>query len=735
MPRGAQSAVVLPAGSATATTDVNGEVPLSLAKPQPAQTHLMYKLEAARRLPVANLRLTLSWYLLHSARNLAFLKWAKRRFCLLAWMNRLGLLLGMVAIVIPRQYAPYLIPPACLLALPGACCSYAMLSVDLLKILVKQYEFWFFTIVNVTTWAVLASLCQDVRVAFLLVAFFDTELMVLMDANFRTFVPAVQTCAGAIPVLFVLATLVVLRQVDLPPCQVKPIKLGKLYLEPTEVFANAVLTLLLFLLRKLYNKRKLLYKRHATTRVVRCMLLRCVLVLRPLAARGKQIQREYGSSVVLKKLGITAQKVYPGIKSGRALNSRQQLTLVSLRLSTIDVRKVLCPKWWSRQDNGLERSELVGCYAIGASGLLLSGGSMLLPGAGQDDSGVETVFGASISPALCVGIPVLGFSCTLVFCAVFASAYQRDFLRAMFRNFAFLFPSIQFLLACVCLADSMRWDTRCWAVAAYAIWFHWILLLDALTPRSRKQICFYKHLAVPVVVAVWIGVLSVLYAIIIDSPTLRDRELLRLQLGPKKVLTAGTKSMLLNRILTILLWTMRLMWQILQAGDSELVLLRGTLDYYCPFDTFTGSAKKVGSLKSIVPITGKRRVSEGSMMVLGESSESRMASFSHMVRRVSTRKLEGAPPDVHPLVRRSSVSTSPPLPTEMLRDLQSRANIAQDLLTTGVPLSRSVSIPTEKQSNPEDTFEDSSSMPSKPTDRVASFPVDDEQVRQQLSTV
>ncbi|GLD96548.1 hypothetical protein PINS_up005231 [Pythium insidiosum] len=141
-------------------------------------------------------------------------------------------------------------------------------------------------------------------------------------------------------------------------------------------------------------------------------------------------------------------------------------------------------------------------------------------------------------------------------------------------------------------------------------------------------------MAVPVVLSVWVGIAAVAVAILVDSPALLDRELFHWQLASRQ-LTAGTKMLLLNRVLTLALWTARLMWQIVTARDAELVLLRGTLDYYSPFDTFTGLRRAL-SFNAVAPAHAHRplqhrRDSEGSIILPNESSFGRCHSLKQLL--------------------------------------------------------------------------------------------------------
>lgn len=73
----------------------------------------------------------------------------------------------------------------------------------------------------------------------------------------------------------------------------------------------------------------------------------------------------------------------------------------------------------------------------------------------------------------------------------------------------------------------MRWD-RCYAILAVCLWFHWVLLLDALTPPVKQRLLFKKRVATPVIVSIWLCIAAAVYAVVVLDTTkskLHDRDL------------------------------------------------------------------------------------------------------------------------------------------------------------------------------------------------------------------
>ncbi|GLD96549.1 hypothetical protein PINS_up005232 [Pythium insidiosum] len=247
--------------------------PWVLAK---AKKEHLFQLEAAAALPVLNLRRTLSWLALSPERNLRFLRWTKRRFRALTLAHRVGGLLAFTSLVMPVAAQHHAVMwtlalSSLVLSTPASLCTAATLSVDMVAILLRHYEFWFFTAVNALTWGSLAVLVGlDARLLCLASTWGSVQLSILMDANFRTFVPAVKSSVLALPLLLGLALIASFRVLGIADAHYVVLTVVRCRVDVVDVFLNALLTLCVFFLRKTYNKRRLLRSRNANTHLVRC---------------------------------------------------------------------------------------------------------------------------------------------------------------------------------------------------------------------------------------------------------------------------------------------------------------------------------------------------------------------------------------------------------------------------------------------------------------------------------
>lgn len=163
---------------------------------------------------------------------------------------------------------------------------------------------------------------------------------------------------------------------------------------------------------------------------------------------------------------------------------------------------------------------------------------------------------------------------------------QRDLLRALVTNFDFLFSSLQFLVAMVMLADMVRWDHRAIGALSWLLWFHLALLLDALTPPVRMNLGVRKVFALPVVLGSLAGAALVVYSFFFAHvDVFEERTLVEFELHGHSI-ALRTKSLLLNRLFTVSLWSARLAWETTCCRENELTFVRGTLEYYNPMETF-----------------------------------------------------------------------------------------------------------------------------------------------------
>lgn len=181
-------------------------------------------------------------------------------------------------------------------------------------------------------------------------------------------------------------------------------------------------------------------------------------------------------------------------------------------------------------------------------------------------------------------IAVSSLILTAAFCITHAVHYQRDLVRLVTHNFDFWFTSTQFITATICLADLLQWDYRCLTIISWSFWFHWVLLTDAMLSVHKRRLRFKKKYATVVLLAVLFGILVLAYSLAIDKrDILRDRELDFKWISGAVPLTITTANFMAYRLVTIWLWTVRLVARLARYTEDELILLRGAVEYQNPF--------------------------------------------------------------------------------------------------------------------------------------------------------
>lgn len=152
----------------------------------------------------------------------------------------------------------------------------------------------------------------------------------------------------------------------------------------------------------------------------------------------------------------------------------------------------------------------------------------------------------------------LALTTTTLCCLPFFLSCQRNLLKSLFTNFDYLFSSIQFGLAMIFLADMLRWDHRALGALSWFLWFHLVLLLDTLTPPIKANLRLRKVYTLPVVLLSLVGVALIIYSFFFAHVDIfEERTLLAFELNGHDI-ALRTKSLLLNRLFTVFMWSARL---------------------------------------------------------------------------------------------------------------------------------------------------------------------------------
>ncbi|GLE04002.1 hypothetical protein PINS_up012913 [Pythium insidiosum] len=630
----------------------------------------MYEIGILRMPPVINLLDTPASRLFRKRRyHRRFMRWIRTNFLTFSLINRVCVIVLFVMWGMPASISRIATPIASFGVFPIVALSILLMSYDVLRLLVRQHEFWFFTFSNALNWSIAAVLFNDSRIVGCFASFLLNEIVILMDANFRTVVSAVRSTVLWVPAICTIIAVCATKTVDIQAERFF-LLIPKNNIDYTlaNSFLNQNITLMILVIRKSLRRLHVLLPEFLEDRLIPCSVLRCDLVLQRMrpndllgrarfenfcavaataetdslyeldvdsnsnasrGSRGQLFQQgsrgifaPVSSSRSSRRTSISIRRHSTALfnstlSEGRprtirassllatSINTtgrramgkrpieqlaRQQMRVVTPTLAFLDLRHTLIPRLTPTQPlNPVARIVL---YLVGAAGLVLSAAAIVLPSphdqhASGEQSKSHSVLGISTSLELAVVVvPALAFILSACFFLPFAASYQRDILLALTRNFEFLFASLQFTLGSLCLADMLRWDSRCLALLAWLMWFHWVLLWDALLPTIRQHFHFKKVYGVPLLITIQLGLVWVVYTLFFGAAeALDDRTITKFRWGELDF-SIRTSTFLIGRASTILTWSLRIMWKAARSQEDELVVLRGYLEYHTPLELF-----------------------------------------------------------------------------------------------------------------------------------------------------
>lgn len=571
-----------------------------------------YSLEVCGALPTIDLLKTPLAALIgaQSHRHRRFFAFMRRYYLRAGTLYRGGALLAIAVILVPRPVGIAMTAPAGLYTLPSWVLMALTLGSDMMAITRRQFEFWYFTALNVVTWSLLATMYWDARVFSLVGGFLGMQSTILIDSNFRTVVNTLRSCMVAVPAIALIAVMAFFRRIDTDESNYRTIRVkAGVAVDVADVCANTAATLAIFVARKAYSKRKSLSKNSRGLRIIRCVVFRARLVMRSAASSqeatavsGDEDPNSEPPSIAQAGAAERFRKpIFSRVMTRTALDAVQQVALVPSALYNIDARRTLVsfPLWhrvspsntapplpmprsvWSTITSGITWGLVL--HMNGVAGLVLTPIAMLQH---------------SVTTALAVAALVATFAA----CVPVLLSCQRDVLRALLRNFDFLFLSVQFTVAMAMLCDMTQWTVRSLAVLAWFVWFQTVLLADAVTPPVRRTFGLSKrHTVLPLALSV-VGLVSLSYALLFQNTALLvDRTLVTVSVGGGRSVSMGTKSVLLNRLLTLVVWGLRLLWEAAMCSKEELTSIRGSLEYYTPLEMFPPVSEVAITPLSILP--------------------------------------------------------------------------------------------------------------------------------------
>ncbi|KAG7392557.1 hypothetical protein PHYPSEUDO_000245 [Phytophthora pseudosyringae] len=569
-------------------SNVDGDGTGTRARSRDTTGEHLYELELAQALPAFELNKTLASKLLPSALH--------GRLCLAmhSFLNRLLVRLFRISLLcfgcllfvpvkfilpgVPLMVAAIVLPPVIFVT---------FFSLDVLLLLACHYEFWFITALNTLNWVGLGVIFGDIRAISCIGLWLSSQSVVLIDSNYRTFPTAVKSIIISGPFLILL---VVCCSYNLVADASYPaIELGKLKLQSRQVVVFTASTLSLFVVKKAYTKNYRLRIRLRDREsdpdtaqgqhTIPCVGLHARLKLSHLGAKRSMGQVQFGAST-MRNLVALAPRSRSAVDAA-AVSNIQQLKLAPHDPFTVDARNVVLSGKllkWMEAPYAQSAVYITGVVGLSATAIVWL---MILYHHEQGSTDQLKVCVATVAAV-----------CSLIFMFVMFSLAQRDLLRLVAWNFDVLFSTFQGTALTVCLLDLLRWNAPSnLAVIAWWLWFHCLLVLDALTPSLTRQLNIRKHFGLPaVIVMLSVAAGCALELIIGDADGVFSSRLLCSVRLSGAGFDLHTSTLAIQRTITIVGWFPRLLLELATGRPDQLLFIHRQVEFLSPHPTFSDPA-------------------------------------------------------------------------------------------------------------------------------------------------
>nr|CCA13871.1 AlNc14C1G14 [Albugo laibachii Nc14] len=335
------------------------------------------------------------------------------------------------------------------------CSWWLLFSIDITKLIIRTYEFWYLTVLNVGTQAVYIQMTKDVRVLFFFMAFVGYQGVFFSDANvyFRRQELVLMSFVAPACVFMVATT-----QVEVLTWSKKTTyRVGDALFEDGDLALGALIIIVLFLLVKVAKSKDLMLRKEHTLHVHTLQMYRAAVTLR------KQ-----------------NQDFKPNKRPQIANEADLHLHMRQFRIPLIDSSRILSPQ--------LHLLVFTHCHrffiqCVGYIAVLLTAILLLLTGGGY------TLYLHNMEHRLSVS---LAFVLTFFYTGLYVACSQKDLIRLIITSGeAFVSQTQQFIIL-VCACDGVNWDFRVLLLLTIVLWGNFNLFMDAVTPNVRPCLGFQQ---------------------------------------------------------------------------------------------------------------------------------------------------------------------------------------------------------------------------------------------------
>lgn len=473
-----------------------------------------------------------------------------------------------VAVLVPVAYGRLFALVCISLWVPTVTMWLGLLRYEMVRLLLRSYDFWFCSGINSSTFFVLGLVMGGDERAFApLAAWAGVQINLLIDANIRGV--KVWAILNIVGVINCSLTWIALSLNLIDDVHEFPLLQYKSHALPASGFvASGLLTVTALVARNVYRKREVFFKR-ASRSVIECVSYRVNLRF-----EESDLQSQRAASTSLPPSDPTRPEYEKKMKYARrigAINAR--CTVLQLLSQTHHPR---CRSRHSRRSLAAADTEagwlpLTSCQTTAFSWL-----GVFTIAVSICSVPVDIYVSVSRIPVCQLGALLL----TIVYCSTCMLHYQRQLLRELCSTFDVIFLSAQLFVVHGSVCDIFEFGRGSVVVLISWHWFLWLLFLDSMPPIVKARLGVTKRFVLIVVVVLIGSSFGLIYLLVFadTSASVRDREL-----WGGRVLGMDLQIRLMpvfyNCFCTAFFLVLRILWRVVMNELNVLLMLDGAVIY------------------------------------------------------------------------------------------------------------------------------------------------------------
>lgn len=521
----------------------------------------LYVLVESEALPTVDLSHSIRSVFFTRAAAARFSSFSRKYYKVLHTSFFIGALIGSIAWFQRAPLARMLAAIAAVLVSLGTATNFTLLRFDVIRVLTRTYEFWFFTLVSIASSVLLALHFSDTRAFIVPSLLVGTMNTILIDANIVVLRQFIMASLCVVFFMVIMLVYFAFHMVD-EAWEFTLFRVHSRTLSVQNALVNGWGTIVVLICRNVYRRRAALKKLGTHSSVTQCIFYRCRLKLVPVGAT----RRFCGATSPTPSLRRLSESRPPSPSPVAALHNTP---MYFAKADTVfDAKSTVLPSMQALLRRQCDASLFLVAFRVLLYAFAIA--SVVLC--------MVSFFAADCR--LTLQIQIGAFACTCVFCGFCFGLHQRQLLSRLVFSFDFAFLSIQLTFVHLCACDLVYWDGRCFAILSSWLWIHWVLAIDALTPQVKHKLRFRTGFATPIMVLFILSQIFVAVEILFDGQTqLQDRVVFEYELTADRKLQFRVVPSLLSRLVTLLGWSCRIQWRLWTSNEHDLVVIQGNVTY------------------------------------------------------------------------------------------------------------------------------------------------------------